>query len=266
MRQNLRPDWRLVRGLGQLQILNRTSMFLVVFVPILAALWSSVYDYLDWHFTGDSPLLPRSWALLFFSSLATLFARTVFQLRCPEMIRYAGLKDFIRDQKREYSDAPSLSSLNDAISELGTREEAVLLITAEKDSEALIVSQRNDLSDKIATISEEIVAFRRNLERDHFTSDSYSATTRAIYDLNGEATELRRELRALEDRDRGDRGPDFRRKMALIELGARSTYLREARLAPCSMLICGVSYLIAIGLIVEVLLKQSFLVAKSAGL
>lgn len=49
VRRPLGVDWRLVRGLGQLHILNRTSLFLVVIVPILAAVWPVVQHTLAWY-------------------------------------------------------------------------------------------------------------------------------------------------------------------------------------------------------------------------
>src|SRR2546429_152324 len=35
-------NWRLVRGLGELQILTRASYFVLILVPILAAIWPAV--------------------------------------------------------------------------------------------------------------------------------------------------------------------------------------------------------------------------------
>ncbi|CAH7039261.1 conserved membrane hypothetical protein [Vibrio chagasii] len=42
-------NWRLVRGVAELQILTRASYFMLVFVPILAGLWPAVRLYVNNH-------------------------------------------------------------------------------------------------------------------------------------------------------------------------------------------------------------------------
>jgi hypothetical protein len=76
---------------------------------------------------------------------------------------------------------------------------------------------------------------------------------------------MRRELLSLDERDRGDRGPEFRRRMSLIELGAEQFYLSEARRARFSMVTCAIAYGIAVALIIRVISTQAYAVAQPAG-
>ena len=76
---------------------------------------------------------------------------------------------------------------------------------------------------------------------------------------------LRDELRRARDRDRGDKGPDFRRRMALVEMGAVIFYRAEATKTRLPMLVSGACYALAIGVALVIILAQSMRVAAVAG-
>lgn len=262
MKKISRFDWRLVRGIGQLHLLNRASMFLLVFVPILAAVWPTVRQALDTAL-GRTTFLPMSWAYLFGASLGTLSGRTFFQLACPEMIKDMSLAEYVRSKKREYAEAPSLAAVNQAIQSLESLGVNLDIIDLERQAEKRIESELALLRDQLEKNDSEI----RHLKeaREVATKDEREKYDSKLYELTNESREFRDHLRRYEERDRGDRGPDFRRKMSLVELSASHTYLREASTNKLFMFFCALCYAAAIGLIIIVIVHQTKSVASAAG-
>jgi hypothetical protein len=320
IRRPLGLDWRLVRGLGQLHILNRTSLFLVIIVPILAAVWPVVQHTLAWYdgtltniqakleqisesLEGDqekrlalagsktpnySPVttttavrdeiqqltkhigdlrlrssshLPTSWALLFFASLAVLAGRTIFQLGCPDTIREFQLDDYVRERKREYSEAPSVSAVTQAMYHLEQLSIAEDLIAEERKVEQESDFEMLDLQQRIKRANEEYQQLKTQMTT--IIDEGDQDLSFKLRNLADEAREWRNDLRRLVESDRGDRGPDFRRRMSLIDLSAAQLYLHEARRARFAMLLCGVCYVIAIVLIGDVFEQQARAVAMA---
>lgn len=259
----LRPDWRMVRGLGQLQLLNRASMFMIIFVPILTSLWSVVLQWLGWN--GSNPALPESWALLFFGSLATLVGRTTFQLRCPDVVKYRGLDDYIREKKREYSESPSQSAVTNAIEYLKKLKIETALIDQEEKVEADAQVRRQELKAELENVRGEIDQLNEERKNTANEADWENLNRSRLRDLSYVVTERRQNLLKVDERDRGDRGPDFRRRMALVEYTAQHFYLAQAKTAPISMLFCAIAYGFAIVFIVKVIVKQALAVASAAG-
>jgi hypothetical protein len=257
-------DWRVVRGIGQLQLLNRASMFLVVFVPILAALWLQVQQSLRPPI-DPAILLPESFALLFFASLAVLLARTMFQLGCPETVVNLSLVDYVRIKKREYSEAPSLNAVSEAVAllkKLGIASE--LLIQEEREqtsTEDEVASLRSRLMGVDGQI--DVVSLKRLASSDQVDWDARFGSDLA--NLRSHSRDLRDQLRRSEEKDRGDRGPSFRRKMAIVETSARQSYIAEAHRSMPIMTICALLYATSIVLILKVIVGQASAVAASAG-
>lgn len=258
----LRPDWRVVRGLGQLQLLNRASMFMIIFVPILTSLWSVVLRWLGWN--GSNLSLPESWALLFFGSLATLVGRTTFQLRCPDVVKYRGLEDYVREKKREYSESPSQSAVTNAIEYLKKLKIEGALIDQEEKVEADAQVRRQELKAELENVRGEIDQLKE--ERKYTANEADWELNRSrLRDLTNVVTDRRQDLLRVDERDRGDRGPDFRRRMALVEYSAQHFYLAQAKTAPVSMLFCAIAYGFAIVFIIKVIFKQALAVATAVG-
>lgn len=256
MKQSWGIDWRVVRGLGQLQLLNRASMFMVVFVPILAASWPTLQRAVSWV-TSSQSQLPSSWAVLFFAALSTLLARTFFQLRCPDVVKDFSLTEYVQRKKRKYSDAPSLSAITEAIDQLTAAKSGEHLVDQELQREEAIEIEKEAIKERIRFLEHQIVNQPpESNERDY----NYKRDA-----LANELRDYRNQLMRVEERDRGDRGPDFRRKMALIETAGRLFYLEQARTNVLALLGCALGYILGIGLILYVIAKQSAAVAEAAG-
>ena len=80
-------NWRLVRNLGELQILTKISYVTLAVVPVLATLWPGVRYLVNYAnnyvHTTISENLPLSWALAFFAALATVVAKFFYQVFSP---------------------------------------------------------------------------------------------------------------------------------------------------------------------------------------
>lgn len=348
-------DWALIRGLGQLHVLNRTSIFILVLVPFLASLWPVVQHTLMWYdgLLGnieerledlttrlDQPIapsalssiggseeistmgdnlkselkqlgeeldelrvrsaarLPEVWGLLFFASLAVLIGRTIFQLRCPEVVRDFPATYYIREKRREYAEAPSVSALHDAMEFLQARRIRLDLIQEVRETEEAAEAELRNLKEKLFAaekgpaiadlMASELETFKEQqfdleekfrdevapsaqknildqMEANKKEQDDLTAQIRQYRDLVRQIPGLRDEVRRQTERDRGDHGPDFRRKMALIELSAQYHYAEAKEKFRISMLICALAYLIAITMIFQVFWDQGIEVATKVG-
>jgi hypothetical protein len=317
LRSRVGLDWRLVRGLAQLHVLNRTSLMLIIAVPILAAIWPVVQHTLMWYDgllggiqtslenviedlaatgqdggnTGEmgrlrhglqvelrdlhtrlqelrlrsSGRLPVVWGLLFFSSLAVLCSTTIFQLACPDIVREFRLDDFSREKKREYSESPSASAVAWAIRHLESRSLGLEIIDEERTTEARANQEVDELRQRLREAESDQAALEAERERaaDKYEWDNLEGNRlRSIEDTVRAA---RDDLRRFAERDRGDRGPDFRRKMALIETAATSYYLEEAGRTWPAMTICAIGYAFALWMLGDVFLQQAKAVASAVG-
>ena len=95
-------SWRSVRNLGELQILTRVSYVMLVLVPLLSGLWQTLQNFLN-DYTKEilySPMLPRSFAAIFFASLFAVIAHLIYQLFAPEEIRRYNLDQFVRVKQK----------------------------------------------------------------------------------------------------------------------------------------------------------------------
>lgn len=264
MRERFRVDWRLVRGIGQLHILNRASMFLLVFVPILAATWPVVRRLLESAF-GTSEPMPATWAYLFASSLLLLVGRTIFQLGCPDVVKEFSLSEYVRSKKREYAEAPSLSAVTQAVAVLQERGLESELTQQELDSEARNRDDLVSLTTRLSQVEGELSEFRARRSGSHEPEEWDRKHYNEMRTLSDEGRDLKQQILRLGERDRGDRGPEFRRKMALVEASARHTYRQEAGTAFLPMVVCGLCYLAAIGFIVQVIANQATAVTQASG-
>jgi hypothetical protein len=260
----MRYDWRLVRGIGQLHLLNRASMMILVLVPMCAAVWPTIRFMLESTFARTA-LLPESWAYLFAASLATIVGRTIFQLGCPEVLVGQSLVEYVRTKKREYAEAPSASAVSQAVDHLRTIGIDTELIVEELEEDRQNASERQDLRSRIEAKEREIEQHKLAQAPFIRVGDWESSQLAKLRDHVNELRDLRDGLRRVEDRDRGDRGPSFRRRMALVELSAESSYLRAARTSRIALSFCTAAYLTAIALILLVIVHQSHSIAVAAG-
>jgi hypothetical protein len=111
--------WRLVRSIGELQILTRVYYAAAVVVPILATIWPGIHYFInkinDVAHTGVSETLPMSWALGFFAALLTIVANFLYQAAAPEIVRQRTMSQFTRDQIEDYKQNPVYEKLQAAI-------------------------------------------------------------------------------------------------------------------------------------------------------
>jgi len=292
-------DWRVVRGISRLHILNRTSILLIVVVPILASLWPVVQHSLAWYdgslATIESRLnsvvasvrslpaegaisvaarrdllelrkrlsmlrlrsearFPSSLASLFFASLCVLFGQAAFQLGCPDTVKDVRIDEFTRDRKREYAEAPSSTAVDNAIRHLSDLGKHDNLVREHLEAEARAREEAAELLQRVADAE---------LNFEHL--EQQKAGEGRLRDAAEDARLRRDEYRRFLERDRGDRGPDFRRRMALVERSARLQYLNEAQGARVAMLICILLYLGGLSLLGAVLVHQSATIARVAG-
>ena len=313
-------DWRLVRGLGRLHILNRTSVLLVVLVPILVSLWPVVQHALTWYdgtiasiqtrverlagalksnpsqdqangsastfgvITGkvqsellalqkqltevrlrSEALFPESLALLFFASLAVLLGQATFQLGCPDTVKDVRADEFIRDRKREYAEAPSTSAVDRAIGHLEELGVTSILAAEEREEKISLEKEESQLQERIFDAEAEYRKILDSRPRATPGSEVTAEYNRVARDAAENVRIRREEYGRFKERDRGDRGPEFRRRMALIELSATHAYATEAKRARPAMVLCALLYAAALWLLGSVIAKQSLAVARAAG-
>ncbi len=156
-----RMDWGMVRGIGELAVLTRTSMYALIFVPILAGVWpalrSAVQRYAEVHWqegVGQRALrwwvgsvdrvprvdssaaqsflhshMPGSFALLFFAALFVVLGRSIYQSGVPQLVREKSRFDLVRERMegfRAINDAEQdrwLQEAIDFIEEAGTNDD-----------------------------------------------------------------------------------------------------------------------------------------------
>ncbi|MCK4873125.1 MAG: pentapeptide repeat-containing protein, partial [Phycisphaerales bacterium] len=89
--------WQKVRALGQLQILNRVSVFALIVVPVLAALTGALQaQFPEWPNLGTTP------ALVFFASVAVTLGLFVYQTQAAEDVRKYDEDEFVDRAHRRY--------------------------------------------------------------------------------------------------------------------------------------------------------------------
>ncbi|HLO42387.1 MAG TPA: hypothetical protein VK176_15300 [Phycisphaerales bacterium] len=146
--------WKNVRGLGELAILARASMLMLVLVPVLAGLWPAIqsavqrYAAARWHdglatravraMVGgyDMPTvkggpflshtMPWAFGALFFAALFVVLGRVLYQMHVPDLIRSRSGYEFGLDEKEDFRKHGSveeerrLQESIDAIAEAGS--------------------------------------------------------------------------------------------------------------------------------------------------
>ena len=319
--------WVWLRGIGQLQILNRVSIVLLIVVPMLAATWpavravvnrynhaairaqaaldvsaaridesvkrferlaanvsdetainrsveiqghvaalrTSVDEYLhDLHPKPiETPHLPCVWVLTFFAALFVLGGRTLFELYCPDIIRANTMSEYVEQKKLEFARAPSFSMLQlsmDAIKyDASKTVDATQLIQEESDGQEKLALAKSEIRTKIGQC-EGVIGGCLN---PGIKSDSKDSARIKFHISN--LRELRKDLRAIEQPDRGDHGPDFRRRMGIVEEGAKCVYNNASRQKFVSLVIGMMSYAAAILAIIVIIFNQSKSVLSAAG-
>jgi hypothetical protein len=109
-------NWTNVRSFGEIEVLRRTSVFTLAFVPLMAALWpalSSQIDRLaDPDFVGH---LPTFWALAFLASLGAFLGQTVYQMGAPVIVRERSLEAFVAARLTEFDANRSPAAAQDGV-------------------------------------------------------------------------------------------------------------------------------------------------------
>jgi hypothetical protein len=103
----IRPDWRFVRSVGELQVLTRVSYVMLFAVPVLAGVWTALPIEKAYY-------LPRSWVWAFLAALSVTLGQVIYQMRAPLTVRSASIDAYVRDNRREYMEQPSLERLEEA--------------------------------------------------------------------------------------------------------------------------------------------------------
>ncbi len=328
-------EWRYVRGLGQLQILNRVSVSLLIVVPILAAVWPAVLaavnrynqavyrarDALDLAadklgqdiatyesvagIAGENPRtnaarseieslknnadslkkhvaeylkefepkaihttsLPTTWAIAFFASLSILFGRTVFQLFCPETVREWSLSQHVERQKDEFARAPSNSAIELALQILAhnrTSKHVRDLVDGEELHRSDLAQKMHQLDSDLWMLESDITQARAPVEA--ATNDLQRDLHREkLHELVEQQRSKQEQRLVLQQSDRGDHGPEFRRRMAIIEEGARYRYRIDSQWLPSLVALCMTLYIAGVGLILRIIWIQSKEVGSAAG-
>lgn len=103
-----RLRWDLVRGFGELAILTRVSMSALVLVPILAAVWPAVrgaVERLGQPYGVLPPMMPWTWAALFFAAVLVILGRVLYQAHAPQEVREASRVDFTARRAEAFREA-----------------------------------------------------------------------------------------------------------------------------------------------------------------
>ncbi len=108
--KTFRLSWGAVRSLGELHILNRLSLALLFFVPVLAGIWPLIRrtysTYAEWQGEIPNPfVLPTSLALLFLGAVCVTFGQLVYQTFTPELVRRQTPRDHALTQLNDWSEA-----------------------------------------------------------------------------------------------------------------------------------------------------------------
>lgn len=254
-------DWRLVRTIGKLHILNRASAVLLFLVPPVAALWPTIAEVLRVR-TGDELQLPTSIALLFLAAVSTLLGRTIFELVCPDRVALNSLDEYVRSIRRDFAEAPSAQAIHSALAVLANEEGAKQHVQEELAAEAALDEEENSLKGQIQGAENRYAeAMRDQAERSHFgdaNDHAFRSAENTLRDLHDRYNRFR-------ERDRGDRGPAYRRRVALVEAAAAAAYLNDARSSKISLFLCIGAYAISVYCVGRVIVRQLFQVFEAAG-
>lgn len=139
-------NWNFVRAFGELTILNRASLSMLFFVPVLAALWPTIRwgvnkynEFLILRNLGlgaetdaaehqsrimtdglsnEIPLfptdLPAIWAIAFLASLCSVLGNVIYQTRVPSLIKDYKLAEFEEAELKRYRENPTETQLRNA--------------------------------------------------------------------------------------------------------------------------------------------------------
>lgn len=163
--------WGKVRAFGELAILSRASNTALIGVPVLAALWPTLRDLVQWVVQrqgqlAQSPLgisagvptptrtphqayldanLPWIWGALFFAALLAVIGRVLYQAHCPQLIKEHSREDLITKRKDEFqrlreSDAAAQASAGPQ----GLPDEAKVHLSILEDSLKLVQEAGTD--------------------------------------------------------------------------------------------------------------------------
>ncbi|HWM94340.1 MAG TPA: hypothetical protein VN493_26525 [Thermoanaerobaculia bacterium] len=265
--------WQAVRSLGELQVLTRASYFVLVIVPMLAALWPGVRTAVNRYneVVTDSTLTFKRASEDLREENQTLREELA---RLPERLpsqtaqafpigRYNRLlaevdkaalelerrtRDFVRDHPARTLESPHLPATW-AVAFFAAL--AVLLGHFIYQIGAPEIIRHNSLSQFLATRLDEYVKYQ-----------SEGAYRRAEYHLRRNDSRWIPPEDAWEGLDPEEK---HRRRMTVIDQGARAEYRSHAERGPVVILGAGVCYLVGLCLIVWIIFRQARAVAVAAG-
>ncbi len=107
-----------------------------------------------------TPLLPRPWAMAFAAALLILFADTLAQIWCPDIVSQASCEEYVQRECKKFANQPSHNHLSDARRAAVDQASGQELIEREKAILAQIESANNH---SVTVLNQDLQMVRTNL-------------------------------------------------------------------------------------------------------
>lgn len=198
--------------------------------------------------TIDNTRLPYVWALSFLASLAVAIGHLIYQAFAPALVKRTTVREYMNDEVRRFSDAPSAGSLERARHFLSSAEHKSVTRQG-------VHSEADSLRDK-RTQREKLEKGIRNLEVEKHNMDP-ALHSSEIQQIDNDLWKRKAELANLEDPD------DRRLELAVIEAGAESEYIITANTMPLAAIASGIFYAIGLILVVSIIVTQTINVVSA---
>lgn len=102
--------WSLVKVIAELTILSRASFAMLILVPILAGVWTTISEILPERNFAVAPL-SSLWVFLYFASLFYVFAQLLYQSMAPETIKNYTARSLAMERIDDYLKSPNAAQL-----------------------------------------------------------------------------------------------------------------------------------------------------------
>ena len=104
--------WPFVRLVGSLSILTKASYAALVFVPLIAGMWSAIVALVDrisglapdsrFNLSAQIPDMPETFALAFFAALAVVMGHLVYEIGAGPLIKRTSRGDYLKSSIQEF--------------------------------------------------------------------------------------------------------------------------------------------------------------------
>ncbi|WP_300013895.1 hypothetical protein [uncultured Roseobacter sp.] len=98
--------WTVVKSAAELQILTRASYLMLLLVPVMAGVWTTVEGLLPTGNFAAHPL-PTSWVLIYFAAVFAVLGQLIYQARVPYLIQRFSESEYLDVCRNEWQKSPN---------------------------------------------------------------------------------------------------------------------------------------------------------------